>query len=229
MCSARILPVSTAFVRPLHWAVLARYASIVLSCVLLTGCLSDDAGIGVVDSVSIVQDGEPGRTALAHLAQVREVLGNNFSAVSKKLEGYPDTQQAQDILQASQQALQSMLQTHEQQVNAQLTALLQSSVRECRTAKKLTAMFTKNSLLDYDPALDVSADVLALFDKKTLQLPPVPVLVPDPPLPAPLNAAVGAQPAVTPKPAVGGKPKAPALSKAEERKTPQAPDATRRK
>lgn len=177
---------------------LARYAGIVFLLSLISGCLSSEATIGVVDSPAIVQDAAPGRNGVAHLAQVRQVLQDNLNAVVLKLESYPDKRQAQEILQQAQMSLQQTLDAHEQQINAQLTDMLQTSVRECRDAKKLSMVVGKSAVLDYDPALDVSSDVLALFDKKNIQLPPMPALVTDPLLPAP-NKPVLVKPAVEEK------------------------------
>lgn len=176
----------------------ARYAGMLVLSSLLAGCFSSEASIGVVDGGAIVQDSAPGRKAVAHLAQVREVLQGNLNAVEHKLQSYPDKQQAQEILQQAQASLQQALDAHESQINTQLTDILQLSVRECRDAKKLSVMVAKGNLMDYDPALDVSGDVLVFFEKKNVQLPPMPAAVADPPLPAP-RTPVASKPAVEEK------------------------------
>lgn len=199
--------------------------SLALVCGGLGGCLSSEPSIGVVDSATVVQDGKPGRAALAHLAHVRQVLQNNLDAVVKKLESYPDKKQAQEILLASQEALQQTLDAHESQINAQLTELLQASVRECRAAKELTAVVSKDTLLDYNPALNITPEVLALFDKKDVRFPLAPETVTDPQLPAPLKPAAAARPVVEEKKAaVESKP----VPRAEPRRRAPKKDDKRR-
>lgn len=169
-----------------------RSLMIALSVVaaLLAGCdfLNSTPRLGVVDMTRIIQDSGPGRLALSQSAKAQEILQTNLNAIQAKVATYPDKQQAKEILAGAHADLQQRLQKEQSAISAQVTQQLRKVIRDYQAEHKLDLIVSKDAVLEYGTAVDITPAVLAMFEAGNLALPPLPKLDPNPALPAPKAA-----------------------------------------
>lgn len=174
------------------------FAVLLCLCTLaLAGCTDSAPKSGVVDTAKIVQDSNAGRLAVDHAQKIQEILQTNLNTVQVALEKYPNKQQVQVILQRELAILQDKLAKEQAKVSEVLNAALRKTIADYRASKNLDMIFAKDSVMEYSTKADVTPEVLALFQKVQLELPPLPLLVSKPGLPAPLPVAAQEKPAAS--------------------------------
>lgn len=161
---------------------------------LLAGCdfMNSTPRLGVVDMPSIIQDSGPGRLALSQSAKAQEILQANLNAIQTKVAAYPDKQQAKEILAGAHADLQQRLQKEQAAISAQVMEQLRKVIREYQGERKLDLIVSKEVVLEYGTAVDITPAVLTRFEVVNLALPPLPNLEPNPVLPAPKAVATSA-------------------------------------
>lgn len=166
-----------------------------LAAMLTAGCdfLDSKPHVGVVDMKRIVADSGPGRQAVAQSDKAREIFQTNLNTIQTKLAAYPDKQQAGALLATAHTDLQRRLQQEQAAISSQVTGQLRKVIRDYRAENKLDFIVSRENVLEYGEAMDITPAILAKFEAVKLTLPPLPKLEPNPVLPAPKPAPAPAK------------------------------------
>lgn len=162
---------------------------VMMTCLLASGCTDDKPSVAVVDMQRIVNDSTSGRQAQAHAAKVQEILQTNLNTIQVIVDKYPDKAQAQEILQAALAHLQQELTAKQNQITQAVLTEIRRTISDYQQKQQFDAILNKEGVLDYRQTADITADIVAAFEKANLDLPPLPKLEATPKLPAPKQNA----------------------------------------
>ena len=163
-----------------------------LSLVLVfavTGCAATSK-IAVVDPARLFQESDPGKAGIDHLKQLEAAMQEQLKTAQGMIEKAPNDEGLRARFQKTFVGYQQLVNAEQQKVVQQINGLMQKTLEAYRTKNGYSVIMNTEGLLAFDPAADVTKDVLVEMNKNKVTFEPVKL--------PPLNAEA---PAAAAKPA----------------------------
>lgn len=130
--------------------------------------------IGVIDTVTIFQQSEPGKAAIAFLESLQEDAIARLKPLEEKLNVARESENEEEFKEIAAQMqsiageFQEALKVQQEVIYGTITQELTALIEKYRAEKQLTVIFNKTDLISYDPAQDISNDIMVAFNKISL-------------------------------------------------------------
>lgn len=154
---------------------------------LLAACDLGGPKTAVVDVAKVLSESRHAKQAQEENRKAQEIFQNNLNAIEKKLSAYKDKKQAEAYLLEAARQLQAQLNS----ARAATAQAMGNGLKKVLDGRldEYDLILPRSGTLASRDALDVTAAVLAEFDKTELTWPPLPRRVDDPQLPPDSKAA----------------------------------------
>lgn len=160
---------------------------------------------GVVETAKLYQESQAGKAGMARLEKLQNAALAKLETMQadlKKAQDDKDEAKAQRLqveMQGAVYAMQNTLTAEQEKVVAAVRTALEKSMEQYRTEQGMFGIFGNETMLSYGKEVDITAGVMALMDKQTVDFGPEPSLEAAPVKPAaPEALAPAADPEQTP-------------------------------
>lgn len=144
--------------------------SLILSFALV-GCQATK--VGVLDTVKIFQDSDAGKAGIAHLQTIEADMQEQLKKVEGLIAKAPKDEAMRTRMQKTFADYQQTLQAEQEKVMKEVNALVESTLEAYRAKNKITAVFSADSLIVYDPKINITPEVIADMNKTSISFPVV--------------------------------------------------------
>ncbi len=132
------------------------------------------ASIGFIDTIKILQESKHGIAAIKKLETTQAKSITQLEELTKQreeAEKAKDTEKV-ELLTSEMQAIaysaQNELQAMQESIFGVISVELEAIVKEYRAKKGLTVIFNHTDVIAFDPAADITDDIMLEFNKKVL-------------------------------------------------------------
>lgn len=145
--------------------------------VLSQAALAQDAQpkYGVVDIASLMRDSVPGKEGVKFIETQQAAMQKQLDEIQGKLEKDPENKDLMQQLQRVYATAQQKMQAEGQHVANLIYDSIQKVLNDFRKDKGYAMLVSSDALASFDPAIDVTKEVLAEVDKLKLEFKPLPV------------------------------------------------------
>ncbi|MCM0755590.1 OmpH family outer membrane protein [Desulfovibrio aminophilus] len=148
---------------------LSALGVLVLTAFLFTGCVGDKPQVGVVDAAAVFKQCKAGQQAMTYLQERAKALQEKVQEAQKAAEG----NQNEQTMQAFQKAVteyQTTLGGEQQRLVTLLNDKYTAVLEKYRKDNGLVAVLSKEAVMAYDPAADITNKVVEALDKENIDL-----------------------------------------------------------
>ncbi len=140
------------------------------SMVFMVACNSTSTtnAVAVLDTTKILEGSVIGKQAIAFIEDMQSKVEAEVMKLQEEYQKNPENLYLQQVVQVVSMQLQQYMGAEQQAVATSYNDLLQTVLDEYRASKGIKVVLPTSTLLNYDSAVDISADVIALLDTKTL-------------------------------------------------------------
>ncbi len=148
---------------------------LILTLTLLTACESkekpvvqatqDTPSIVVVDTARIFRESEPGKAGVEFLKKMQGEMQEKLGELQAKIQADPENMELQQGAQAIFAQLQQRMSAEEQNVVNMLNDLVQRTLDDYRSHKKVLLIVGTESALSYDKSIEVTTDIITAINK----------------------------------------------------------------
>ncbi|MGE4552742.1 MAG: OmpH family outer membrane protein [Desulfovibrionaceae bacterium] len=146
---------------------------VLFALALAAGCQKSDKGkgIAVVDMARVQAQSQVLVKATDYLDKIKQDLISSAMDAEKAYQADP-TPDKDKARQAAVTKLQSVLGGEQQRLARTLKAKMDAVLEDYRTAHGYTAILLHDTVMAYDPTLDITDDIVKAFDKVEISLTP---------------------------------------------------------
>ncbi len=151
---------------------------LILTLTLLTACESkekpvvqatqDAPSIVVVDTARIFRESEPGKAGVEFLKKMQGEMQEKLGELQAQIQADPENMELQQSAQAIFAQLQQRMSAEEQNVVNMLNDLVQRTLDDYRTHKKVLLIVGTESALSYDKSIEVTTDIITAINKNKI-------------------------------------------------------------
>ncbi|HMM40062.1 MAG TPA: OmpH family outer membrane protein [Desulfovibrio sp.] len=149
---------------------LSALSVLVLAAFLFTGCVGESKPqVGVVDAAAVFKQCKAGQQAMTYLQEQAKALQEKVQEAQKAAEG----NQNEQTMQAFQKAVteyQTTMGGEQQRLVTLLNDKYTAVLEKYRKDSGLVAILSKEAVMAYDPAADITAKVVEALDKENIDL-----------------------------------------------------------
>lgn len=138
----------------------------------LGGCVSTEK-IAVVEPAKLFEESEAGKAGTEHIKQMEASMRAQVQNAQALLEKSPNDEALRARFQKTFMDYQQLFNQEQQKVVTRLNEVIQKTLDEYRTQKGYTVIMNSAGLLSFDPATDVTAEVIAAMNKTSVAFEPV--------------------------------------------------------
>lgn len=143
-----------------------------LVLVSLGGCVSTEK-IAVVDPARLFEESDAGKAGTEHIKQMEAAMRTQVQDAQTLLEKSPNDEALRARFQKTFMGYQQLFNAEQQKVVTRLNEVIQKTLDEYRTQKGYTVIMNSGGLLPFDPATDVTAEVITAMNKTSITFEPV--------------------------------------------------------
>ncbi len=147
-------------------------AIVSLSLAFMVACVpaGDTTSVVVIDSSKIFRESTVGKNAIAFIEGIQTTMQDEINKLQAEFQKNPEDAHMQQLLQTVYMQFQQRMSAEQQNVANLLNDVLQATLDEYRTSKKIKVILASENLLSFDKTIDVSDDIIKALDTKTLTL-----------------------------------------------------------
>lgn len=138
----------------------------------LGGCVSTEK-IAVVEPAKLFEESEAGKAGTEHIKQIEASMRAQVQNAQALLEKSPNDEALRARFQKTFMDYQQLFNQEQQKVVTRLNEVIQKTLDEYRTQKGYTVIMNSAGLLSFDPATDVTAEVIAAMNKTSVAFEPI--------------------------------------------------------
>lgn len=151
--------------------------AIVAAAILSGGpVLAEDGApkIGVVDIARLMRDSVPGKEGVKFIETQQAAMQKKLDDIQDKLEKDPKNEELLQELQKVYASAQQKIQAEGQNVANLIFDAVQRVINRYRQEKGYLVLAGSDAVASYDPAIDVTKEILAELDKEKVEFKPLP-------------------------------------------------------
>lgn len=134
----------------------------------------DQAKYGVVDMAKLMRDSAPGKAGIKFIETQQAAMQKRLDEVQAKLEKDPKDQALMQELQRVYASSQQKIQAEGQNAANAIFDVVQKVVEKFRKDNGYAFLMSAETLVSFNPDLDVTAAVLKELDKEKVEFKPLP-------------------------------------------------------
>ncbi len=137
----------------------------------LTGCTSTQ--VAVVTPARLFQESESGKAGIEHLKQIETTIQEQLEIAQGLIAKAPNDEALRAKFQKVFLGYQQVINAEQQKVVESVNTLMQNALDKYRVQKGYAVIMSAESLLSYDPKIDVTNEILAAMNESKVTFEPV--------------------------------------------------------
>lgn len=148
-----------------------RLAVLMVLCLFAFGCTK--ASVGVVNTKMVYENSQAGKDGMAYLENLSSELEGEITTMQKNMEDAKDKNAAQAEFQQVLMAMQQRFSSEQQQVLTKLSDAFEKARQVVLEKNRLSVLLPEDVPLTYDPAVDVTQQIIDEMDAQNVTYAPV--------------------------------------------------------